>query len=176
LLDALAAYFAYVASLFWLSGPDFFGRNALLFIDNFITFYFAVVVVLDLATLTAVLVSAARLGTDPQSFYAGGLMRRCNPWRGEGRAGASGTQCANGPTSNDQSAAFLFQNATLGEGRQIIPRDRELGLDRCHAVATLMCVQGLRCPVLPRVRWCRSLLAWHELKRRSSLCLCLLLD
>eukprot|EP00877_Chromochloris_zofingiensis_P010488 jgi/Chrzof1/5693/Cz16g12010.t1 len=69
LFDAGAAYSIFISSVYFGVGPEFFGRTFLVYLLDFIAIYFAIGVFFDVATLGAILITTARLGTSPQSFY-----------------------------------------------------------------------------------------------------------
>lgn len=70
IFDAGVAYTAYSSSVLFALGPEFFGRRPLLLLDNFIVAYFAISILLDLVTLTAVLITTARMGTSTSALYS----------------------------------------------------------------------------------------------------------
>lgn len=70
LVDAAASYSIYTSAVFFSAGPEFFGRDVLVFLLNALAAYFALGVGFDVATLIAILVSTARTGTSIDSFYA----------------------------------------------------------------------------------------------------------
>lgn len=70
LIDAAATYSIFQSSLFFSIGPDFWGKGALVIILDILAGYFAFGVLFDVATLTAILVTTAKMGTSIDSFYA----------------------------------------------------------------------------------------------------------
>ncbi|KAI8469257.1 MAG: hypothetical protein J3K34DRAFT_470080 [Monoraphidium minutum] len=70
LIDAAAAYSIFNSALFFGIGPEFFGKGFLVIALNVLSGYFAVGVLFDVATLIAILVTTAKMGTSVDSFYA----------------------------------------------------------------------------------------------------------
>lgn len=70
LFDGAAAYSIFTSAVFFAAGPPFAGRDVLVFALNALSAYFAVGVVLDLATLTTIVISTVKVGTSIDSFYA----------------------------------------------------------------------------------------------------------
>jgi hypothetical protein len=69
IFDAGVAYTAYSSSVLFALSPEFLGRRPLLLLDNLIVAYFAISIILDIITLTAVLITTARMGTSSGALY-----------------------------------------------------------------------------------------------------------
>lgn len=67
-LDAGAAYFAFVSAAGFLVSEDFTGRAVLIFLCNFVGWYFTIGCVVDLARLVVLGVVAAQFGVNTKTF------------------------------------------------------------------------------------------------------------
>jgi hypothetical protein len=81
LFDGTAAYSIFLTAVFLASGPEFTGRNFIVFALNFLATYFAVCVVFDIGTIIAVLVTAIKLQASPEAYYQGEWVTSCGDTR-----------------------------------------------------------------------------------------------